>query len=240
MISCYGARKGIIDTALRTSRAGYLTRRIVDIAHFQVISIVDCNTRRRINIFPLMDQKGKIVIPFINRIKGRAIANPIPIVGNRNTFLRRSFSQKIIVKYQRTLFRSSLTCRAKFLAQLTQKISSTQSYRNIILDYLGFSSPKIRNRIPYFTLCQYCYGWRLSDICIVNIGESVGILAAQSIGEPGTQITMRTFHTGGVFVGETSNTFRRVSSGIVTFQKIIKGLLTRSKDGEISFFFSRT
>ena len=61
LISCYGARKGIIDTALRTARAGYLTRRIIDIAHFQVINIADCNTRRSINIFPLVNQKSKII-----------------------------------------------------------------------------------------------------------------------------------------------------------------------------------
>jgi hypothetical protein len=76
----------------------------------------------------------------------------------------------------------------------------------------------------------------LSDIYIVNIGESIGILAAQSIGEPGTQMTMRTFHTGGVFVGETSNTFRRINSGIVAFKKIIKGILTRSRIGRVRFF----
>merc|ERR1711924_18017 len=97
-----------------------------------------------------------------------------------------------------------------------------------------FSSTQRKER-RHFRLCQYCYGWSLSDWNLVNIGEAVGILAAQSIGEPGTQITIRTFHTGGVFSGVNSESLRRQISGKVFFKKILKGRLARSKTGKIGF-----
>ena len=87
----------------------------------------------------------------------------------------------------------------------------------------------------YSTLCQYCYGWSLTERVLVNIGEAVGILAAQSIGEPGTQLTIRTFHTGGVFLGGTAEALRRPITGKICFQKSLNGCLARSKTGQIGF-----
>jgi len=86
LISCYGARKGIIDTALRTSRAGYLTRRLVDISHFQIISMQDCGTRRGLRIFPLNDQNGDVLVPMEQRRKGRALVHPLTEFGTPNFF----------------------------------------------------------------------------------------------------------------------------------------------------------
>jgi DNA-directed RNA polymerase subunit beta' len=86
LLSCYGARKGIVDTALRTARAGYLTRRLVDIAHFQIISIRDCGTRRGVRLFSLKSLEGHTLVPFTQRRNGRALSSSLPGFGSRNSF----------------------------------------------------------------------------------------------------------------------------------------------------------
>jgi hypothetical protein len=237
LLSCYGARKGIVDTALRTARAGYLTRRLIDIAHFQVVSIRDCNTRRGIRLFPLRTQEGRILVPLTQRRKGRALSHPIPGFRSRNFFLDTKFAIQVGKEYPYALFRSSLVCRAPFFASLRQQFSS---FGNKKLIYEKKSPLRTSSLIQqkdrrYFRLCQYCYGWSLFDRDLVHIGDAVGILAAQSIGEPGTQITIRTFHTGGVFSGVNSESLRRQISGKVFFKKILKGRLARSKTGQIGF-----
>jgi hypothetical protein len=232
LLSCYGARKGIVDTALRTARAGYLTRRLIDIAHFQVVSIQDCNTRRGIKLFPLINRQSQILIPLVQRRKGRALAQPLPGFGPRNLFLNVSLTQQVRKEYPNALFRSSLICRAPFLSALaTQTYTTLYKKSSLLLS----NSSKIQNKRRYFTLCQYCYGWYLADGSLVNIGEAVGILAAQSIGEPGTQLTIRTFHTGGVFLGGISDTLRRPINGQAFFQKVLKGRLARSRAGQVGF-----
>jgi hypothetical protein len=235
LLSCYGARKGIIDTALRTARAGYLTRRLIDIAHFQIISILDCNTQRGIRLFPLNNRNGEVLVSLAQRIGGRSLVRPLPDFGDKHIFLDRILSQKIEKKYPQARFRSSLTCRASFLAAVRKmpswkKNASQKNRRFIFSDVFSWKLWKEHRSI---TLCQHCYGWSLADRSLVNIGEAVGILAAQSIGEPGTQLTIRTFHTGGVFAGEISETLRSDDNGKVFFQQVVKGRLVRSKNGQI-------
>ena len=236
LLSCYGARKGIVDTALRTARAGYLTRRLIDIAHFQVISMRDCNTRRGIRLFPLLTQEGRVIVPLSHRRKGRVLSHPIPGFRSRNFFLDTKFAIQVRKDYPYALFRSSLVCRAPFFAALG-KLSSFKDKKQIYENksFLRTSYSKQRKERRYSRLCQYCYGWSLSDRDLVHIGEAVGILAAQSIGEPGTQITIRTFHTGGVFSGVNSESLRRQISGKVFFKKMLKGRLARSKTGQTGF-----
>ena len=228
LISCYGARKGIIDTALRTARAGYLTRRLIDITHFQVISIRDCNTRRGIRLFPLINKNSQTIFSLKQRRNGRYLAHPIPNFRHRNLFLNITIRQQIIKKYPFALFRSSLVCRAPFIAALRQLFK----FKKKKVKFNIFSS-NFQEKNRYFTVCQYCYGWNLADSNLIHIGEAIGILAAQSIGEPGTQLTIRTFHTGGVFSGRTSNTLCRSINGQIFFPEILKGRLARSRTGQI-------
>ena len=171
LISCYGARKGLVDTALRTATSGYLTRRLVDSAQHAVISMIDCGTNRT-NIL-----QGKNLA---NRLVGRVLGQTVSInktdtssgyesdhntfTFSRNHIISSSDAKLISKQYNQILVRSPLTCEATT------------------------------------SVCQLCYGWNLSSGKLVQIGEAVGVIAAQSIGEPGTQLTMRTFHTGGVGV----------------------------------------
>jgi hypothetical protein len=236
LLSCYGARKGIVDTALRTAKAGYLTRRLVDISHFQVISIRDCNTQRGIRIFPLADRKGQILIPLVERRKGRALSNSVSGFGPRNLFLDTSSAKQVRDKYPYVLYRSPLICRTPFLSSLA-RLSFNSIVDQLCKRDVTFSNSFFYRYDPnrYPTLCQYCYGWSLTEITLVHIGEAVGILAAQSIGEPGTQLTIRTFHTGGVFLSEISETFRRPINGQVFFKTPLKGRLARSTMGRVGF-----
>lgn len=234
LLSCYGARKGIVDTALRTAKAGYLTRRLVDISHFQVISIKDCSTKRGIRIFPLISRKGQILISLEERRKGRALSSPLPDFRPRNLFLDTISTKKIRNKYPQALYRSPLICRTPFLSYLARlSFNIKDQINNKRSTSSTFFYQYKANRYP--TLCQYCYGWSLTEIALVHIGEAVGVLAAQSIGEPGTQLTMRTFHTGGVFLSEISETLRRPISGKVFFRTPLKGRIARSKTGQIGF-----
>jgi hypothetical protein len=233
LLSCYGARKGIVDTALRTASAGYLTRRLVDVSHFQVISMQDCNTRRGIRLFPLTRNDGKVLVTFKQRRYGRSLSYPIPRTGYRNLFLNKQVRHQIRQKYQHTLFRSSLLCRAPFLSAIRQLSVNTYGDKKAYFQVNKLVNRKFQKECRYFTLCQHCYGWSLADGEIVHMGETVGILAAQSIGEPGTQLTMRTFHTGGVFSGGTFDILRSSINGKVFFPKMISGRIARSRTGKI-------
>ena len=179
VISSYGARKGLVDTALRTADSGYLTRRLVDVAQDVIVREDDCGTRRAILISA---EDGR----FGNRLVGRLVAEQVvagggTILAERNTeidpLLSRQFEAAGI---KQLMVRSPLTCEA--------------------------------NR----SVCRKCYGWALAHNQLVDLGEAVGIIAAQSIGEPGTQLTMRTFHTGGVSTAETG-VVRSVVAGKVEF-----------------------
>jgi DNA-directed RNA polymerase subunit beta' len=168
-ISTHGARKGLADTALRTADAGYLTRRLVDVAQDQIINTTDCGTEGGIWVRRKDDVAGQ---QYFDRILGRvAAANIIDpksgeLLVGRNEMIEEAAAQRIVASpIEQIYVRSPLTC------QLEQG------------------------------MCQLCYGRDLGRGRLVDIGAAVGIVAAQSIGEPGTQLTLRTFHTGGVAAG---------------------------------------
>ena len=170
IISSYGARKGLVDTALKTADSGYLTRRLVDVAQDVIIRDHDCGTSNGILMSDISDGE-KVVAPLTERLLGRTIAEDIKdadgnVVIAAGTTIDRDDIRKIKpLNLKQLLVRSPLTCELEY------------------------------------GICQKCYGWAMTTQKIVDIGEAIGIIAAQSIGEPGTQLTMRTFHTGGVFKG---------------------------------------
>jgi DNA-directed RNA polymerase subunit beta' len=167
-ISTHGARKGTVDTALRTSTAGYLTRRLVDVAHELIINQKDCGDKKGLVVFKKDAQE--IGQNFVFKIVGRTAAEDIKIDS------RLIVAKGEIINWE----------KAKELDNLNiEKIRI-------------FSPLTCKNRRG---ICQKCYGWDLGNNQPVALGEAVGIVAAQAIGEPGTQLTMRTFHTGGVAGG---------------------------------------
>ena len=165
-ISTHGARKGLADTALRTAKSGYLTRRLVDVAQDLIITKHDCGTDKGICIRPLLSE-GKVMIGIADRISGRTALHDI------------SINDEVIVK------------EGDIITELQAKK----------IEAAGISEVWVRSPLACSLkngICQKCYGNDLSSRKLVPIGEAVGVVAAQSIGEPGTQLTMRTFHTGGV------------------------------------------
>ena len=192
LISCYGARKGVVDTALRTATAGYLTRRLVDTAQQVVICQLDCNTRKGIFLSNLY-QGNKLIFSLKDQLLGRTLSKNIFHVKNkyfgiRNQQLDQETSSFLAKNFNKIFVRSALSCESS-----------------------------------NYTLCQLCYGWNLSHARLVSLGEVVGVIAAQSIGEPGTQLTMRTFHTGGVFSGNISGQMYAPFPGIVEYSISLKG-----------------
>jgi DNA-directed RNA polymerase subunit beta' len=166
-ISTHGARKGLADTALKTANSGYLTRRLVDVTQDVVITEEDCGTREGIDVSSLVES-GEIIEPLEERIFGRVAAEDI----------KDPVTGKMIVKRGNEINN-----------QLSQEIVNA-----------GINSVKIRSVLTCESkhgVCRQCYGRDLGRGGMVELGEAVGIIAAQSIGEPGTQLTMRTFHIGG-------------------------------------------
>jgi DNA-directed RNA polymerase subunit beta' len=167
-ISTHGARKGLADTALKTANSGYLTRRLVDVAQDVVITEEDCGTLEGLIMTPIVEG-GDVVEPLRDRVLGRIVAEDVFLPGNdEDPFVTRN-----------TLLDEAWV----------QKLEDA-----------GVQSIKVRSTITCessFGVCAHCYGRDLARGHIVNIGEAVGVIAAQSIGEPGTQLTMRTFHIGG-------------------------------------------
>lgn len=166
--STHGARKGLADTALKTANSGYLTRRLVDVAQDVVITEVDCGTSEGLTMTPIVEG-GDVVEPLRERVLGRIVAEDVFLPGN---------DEDPIVTRNTVLDEAWV-----------QKLEDA-----------GVQALKVRSTITCrsdFGVCSYCYGRDLARGHIVNIGEAVGVIAAQSIGEPGTQLTMRTFHIGG-------------------------------------------
>ena len=186
IMSAYGARKGVVDTALRTADSGYLTRRLIDVSQEVIIREINCSTKRTIKIY-----KRKNKNQFIEKIIGRTIAETIYENENDN------FSKILIAKNQ------------EITLNLANRIFDTQ------IKCLQFYSPLTCESTR--SICQKCYGWDLSYGKLVNLGEAIGIIAAQSIGEPGTQLTMRTFHTGGIFTADPNLQIRAKKTGLFTF-----------------------
>lgn len=194
LMSGYGARKGIVDTALKTANSGYLTRRLIDVAQDILIREKDCRTNH--SILSINSSFSKKII---GRILNKPIIDPktLKIIAEKNSqitpLLFSILGQK---KISQLYLRSPLTCKL------------------------------------YRAICQQCYGWDLSTENLVDIGEAVGILAGQSIGEPGTQLTMRTFHTGGIFTSEARQQIISPANGIVRFSKFLETIVLRTSRGE--------
>ena len=166
-ISTHGARKGLADTALKTANSGYLTRRLVDVAQDIIIQEEDCGTLKGVTVTSLVDA-GEIIQPLGERILGRTTLEDVID----------PFDAKVIVKANSLIDEDIVNA----------------------VENSGIASIKIRSNLTCEStqgLCVKCYGRNMSTLKWVEIGEPVGVIAAQSIGEPGTQLTMRTFHIGG-------------------------------------------
>ncbi|CAH0219204.1 DNA-directed RNA polymerase subunit beta' [Stenotrophomonas lactitubi] len=166
--STHGARKGLADTALKTANSGYLTRRLVDVAQDVVITEVDCGTSEGLIMTPIVEG-GDVVEPLKDRVLGRVVAEDVFLPGNDE--------DPIVTR--NTLLDEAWVAKLEEASVQTIKVRSTISCESA------------------FGVCGRCYGRDLARGHLVNIGEAVGVIAAQSIGEPGTQLTMRTFHIGG-------------------------------------------
>nr|YP_009392680.1 RNA polymerase b''''-subunit [Bostrychia tenella]ARW61242.1 RNA polymerase b''''-subunit [Bostrychia tenella] len=200
-ISSYGARKGLVDTALRTADSGYLTRRLVDVSQDLIIRDYNCKTSKGILLEEMIDNQ-RVLISLKQALLGRVLAEDIKnfknfkIIGKAGQSIDSVLAEEINqLGLRKVLVRSPLTC------------SSIRS------------------------ICQLCYGWNLAHGKIVDLGEAIGIIAAQSIGEPGTQLTMRTFHTGGVFTGELSQNIIANFDGKLEYINDIVLTKTRNKHG---------
>ena len=190
-ISTHGARKGLADTALKTADAGYLTRRLVDVAHDVIITEQDCGTPNGITVSAI-EEGNETVVPLSDRIIGRVALNDVHEPGTKN----------VIIKAAEVI---------------------TAEAASIVDDY-DITSMTIRSVLTCETpygVCAKCYGMDLGRQELVDLGTPVGIIAAQSIGEPGTQLTMRTFHIGGTASAEVSEPFHRAEKqGSLRFQNV--------------------
>lgn len=203
IISSYGARKGLVDTALRTADSGYLTRRLVDVSQDVIVREFDCGTERAISVRAMTDG-DRVMIPLSSRLLGRVAASDVihpktqQVLASRNQPMSDEISLAIDkAGVEEVMVRSPLTCEAAR------------------------------------SVCQHCYGWSLAHADLVDLGEAVGIIAAQSIGEPGTQLTMRTFHTGGVFTGVVARQERASTDGVVRVkQRTLRTRAFRTRHGE--------
>jgi DNA-directed RNA polymerase subunit beta' len=165
--STHGARKGLADTALKTANSGYLTRRLVDVAQDSIITVEDCKTKAGIKIRAIIDS-GQVVASLGSRILGRTAAEDVKEPANGNVLIKRG---QLIEEPQVEAINGSGVQEVRIRSVLTCETTNG--------------------------VCGKCYGRDLARGTPVNMGEAVGVIAAQSIGEPGTQLTMRTFHIGG-------------------------------------------
>jgi DNA-directed RNA polymerase subunit beta' len=203
LMSGYGARKGIVDTALKTANSGYLTRRLIDVGQDILIREKDCSTTHSfllaLNVNTDSRTKNLIYDKLLGRILSKAVYD---------------------LKTKKLIVQSN--------TQITPILVET--FKKHVLTELYIRSPLTCNL--YRSICQKCYGWDLANENLVDIGEAIGILAGQSIGEPGTQLTMRTFHTGGIFTSEARQQIVSPTNGIIRFSKTLKTVLLRTNRGE--------
>ncbi|MDR0737399.1 MAG: DNA-directed RNA polymerase subunit beta' [Zoogloeaceae bacterium] len=192
-ISTHGARKGLADTALKTANSGYLTRRLVDVTQDLVITKEDCGTHNGYTVRALVEG-GEVIEPLKERILGRVIADDVVDPETQES----------------VIFAGAL---------LTEDLVD-------LIDKLGIDEVKVRTPLTCDTrygLCAKCYGRDLGRGYLVNVGEAVGVIAAQSIGEPGTQLTMRTFHVGGAASRAAAiSEIESKSAGIVRFSSGVR------------------
>ncbi|MBR2337936.1 MAG: DNA-directed RNA polymerase subunit beta' [Clostridia bacterium] len=192
-ISSRGARKGLADTALRTADSGYLTRRLVDVSQDVIIREDDCGTHEGITVYDIKDGK-EMIEPLTERLVGRYLADDFidPTTG------------EVVV---------------------SRDVMMTEKEANLLVKQYGVESIKIRSVLTCHAehgVCAKCYGSNLATVDPVTVGEAVGIIAAQSIGEPGTQLTMRTFHTGGVASAED------ITQGLPRVEELFEGRKPKS------------
>ena len=211
-ISTHGARKGLADTALKTANSGYLTRRLVDVAQDLVVTEDDCETDQGLLMSPLVEG-GDIVEPLRERVLGRVAASDVTAPG----------SDEVVIEAGTLLDEQAVQA----------------------LEHRSIDQVLVRSPITCATqygVCAQCYGRDLARGHRVNRGESVGVIAAQSIGEPGTQLTMRTFHIGGAASRSAAVDSVEVKSAgtlrmlnVKTIQHEQKGhLITTSRSGELA------
>ncbi|MBD0864806.1 MAG: DNA-directed RNA polymerase subunit beta', partial [Rhodobacteraceae bacterium] len=186
--STHGARKGLSDTALKTANSGYLTRRLVDVAQDCIVRDIDCGTSRAITVEAAVSD-GDVVAPLAERVLGRMAAEDII----------RPSSDEVLVSVGQLI---------------DERVADA-------IDEAGIQSARIRSPLTCEAeegVCAMCYGRDLARGTMVNTGEAVGIIAAQSIGEPGTQLTMRTFHIGGVAQGGQQSFQESAQEGTIAFE----------------------
>ncbi|MDG2190361.1 MAG: DNA-directed RNA polymerase subunit beta' [Paracoccaceae bacterium] len=186
--STHGARKGLSDTALKTANSGYLTRRLVDVAQDCIVRMNDCGTEQSITAETAVND-GEVVSSLAERVLGRVAAEDT---------LRPGTEDMLVAK-----------------GELIDEIMADK------IDEAGLQTARIRSPLTCEAeegVCALCYGRDLARGTIVNTGEAVGIIAAQSIGEPGTQLTMRTFHIGGVAQGGQQSFLEASQSGVIEFE----------------------
>ncbi len=193
-ISTHGGRKGLSDTALKTSEAGYLTRRLIDVAHHIVVTEEDCKTLRTITVSALK-AGDEVIIPLRERIAGRVAADDIVY--------------EVEDKEKNEIITKVIKAGEMITEEQAKEIEESGLYERI----------RIRSVLTCESengVCAKCYGMDLSTGKLVSVGEAVGIVAAQSIGEPGTQLTLRTFHIGGATARLTKQSqFRAPGNGHV-------------------------
>ena len=211
-ISTHGARKGLADTALKTANSGYLTRRLVDVAQDLVVTEVDCETERGVAMMPLVEG-GDVVEPLRDRVLGRVLAEPVDPIWTRTW--------------------SYWKPEPCLMRHLEVAVLEQES-----IDFVKVRSPITCD--TRYGVCSQCYGRDLARGHRIDIGEAVGVIAAQSIGEPGTQLTMRTFHIGGAASrAAAANSVEVKGGGILRLHNIKtvthkKGYLVAvSRSGEI-------
>jgi DNA-directed RNA polymerase subunit beta' len=186
--STHGARKGLADTALKTANSGYLTRRLVDVAQDCIVRMHDCGTDRAITAEAAVND-GEVVLPLAERVLGRVAADDVTVPGTGEVIVQRG---ELIDER-----------RADMIAQANVAVMRIRSPLTCEAEE---------------GVCAMCYGRDLARGTLVNQGEAVGIIAAQSIGEPGTQLTMRTFHIGGVAQGGQQSFLEASQEGKVEFR----------------------
>jgi len=190
-ISTHGARKGLADTALKTANSGYLTRKLVDVGQEVIIDEHDCGTLKGINVSAIVEN-GELIEPFEDRIIGRI---SLERVVNPDT-------NEVIVDMNE---------------EITEEVA--QKFLQ-----LGIEKVRIRSLLTCESkkgVCQLCYGRDMASGRLVELGEAVGVIAAQSIGEPGTQLTMRTFHVGGIAMrGSERSMLEAKNDGIIKFNNL--------------------
>ena len=186
--STHGARKGLADTALKTANSGYLTRRLVDVAQDCIVRSHDCGTERAITASAAVND-GEVVSPLAERVLGRVAADDVLAPGTDDIIIRKN--------------------------ELIDEFKADK------IEQAGVQSVRIRSALTCEAeegVCALCYGRDLARGTLVNQGEAVGIIAAQSIGEPGTQLTMRTFHIGGIAQGGQQSFQEASQEGTIVFR----------------------